>query len=208
MACNVAIAAMVKTPGLSPVKTRLAKDIGKGNALRVYHSLVSLTESVMLATELPCNWAVAEEEGLSHPLWQKLPTILQHGLSLGDRIFSIQEHLLATSPSFIVIGADTPSLAVSDILAAAIWLSESSTPRHVIGPACDGGFYLFGANYHVSAATWQSVTYSAATTASELLELLPKTADKLKLPERSDLDCNADLIAQQPLLPKSIYLSD
>ena len=40
-----ALAIFVKTPELSPVKTRLAKDIGKESAIRLYKSFVDIIEN-------------------------------------------------------------------------------------------------------------------------------------------------------------------
>jgi len=64
------IAIFVKTPGLSPIKTRLAAHVGIERALEIYRASIDCVRaSVDLAcsrVELSAYWAVAEPEGMAH----------------------------------------------------------------------------------------------------------------------------------------------
>ena len=97
---DVGIACFVKTPGLSPVKTRLAKSVGKEIAEALYlQSVDAIEETLSLAqTTLPAltaYWAVAERQASTEPLWSRLPRILQQGDGLGSRLHFIYSSLLA-----------------------------------------------------------------------------------------------------------------
>ena len=71
-----ALVVFVKTPGLSPVKTRLAKGIGSENAKTFFVKSVKAVESIahriLKNNDVDCHphWAVAENDGLSHELWK------------------------------------------------------------------------------------------------------------------------------------------
>ena len=62
------IAVFVKTPGLSPVKTRLAQEIGIEKAEKIYRLCCEWTKDALIRaqsiTPLQLFWAVAEEEGM------------------------------------------------------------------------------------------------------------------------------------------------
>ena len=70
---STAIAVFVKTPGLSPVKTRLAATIGTAAAEQFYtHCTEAIRETLETASktmDIVPFWAVGEEAGLSHPLF-------------------------------------------------------------------------------------------------------------------------------------------
>ena len=75
---NTAIAIFVKTPELSPVKTRLRQEVGKNVAQRFFDLATNAIEEVVLEVQRQSNgsvkgyWAVAEEAGLCSTRWQKL----------------------------------------------------------------------------------------------------------------------------------------
>ena len=81
---SLALATFVKTPGLSPIKTRLAQEVGKERALSFYNEGVARTKSLgdelceRFSENLTCYWAVAEAAGLSHPLWHDWDRVLQY----------------------------------------------------------------------------------------------------------------------------------
>ena len=66
-----ALAVFVKTPELSPVKTRLAASLGKAAAVAVYAECLGLSADMM--RELPADvkpfWAVGELVGLKSKRW-------------------------------------------------------------------------------------------------------------------------------------------
>ena len=73
-----ALAVFVKTPGLSPIKTRLAADIGEKKAAAVYEILLQNTAATMRrARRLGAEvfWAVGEKEGADDARWSEFPAM-------------------------------------------------------------------------------------------------------------------------------------
>ena len=71
---NIAIAIFVKTPGVSPLKTRLAKTIGKEKAEAFYQlslkCIIDTLENINIKNiAITPHWAIAEKECLNYPLW-------------------------------------------------------------------------------------------------------------------------------------------
>jgi len=195
---SCALAIFVKTPGYSPIKTRLARDIGDHLATEFYlKSVKAVEESVALAaSELPDLepiWAVAETSALSDPLWENFERVAQGTGNLGERLSSIYSALKLKFNSVILIGADSPQIQPSVFVDAAKLLLFSSKPQIVIGPAKDGGFFLFGSNAEYEKKFWTSIPYSSSETLSELLKKLPPENSLTTLPLRSDLDTKSDL---------------
>jgi len=88
MFMNGAIAVFVKTPGQSPVKTRLAASLGRENAelfhLTAARSVVSVTQQMKAKTDIKNYYAVAEQSALEHHYWQDLPCLWQGEGGLGS----------------------------------------------------------------------------------------------------------------------------
>lgn len=174
---STAIAVFVKTPGLSPVKTRLAASIGRAAAEQFYRLCTEvIQETLKTASEtmdiLP-YWAVGEEAGLSHSLWQGFEAIHTGEGGLGQRQHHIYQTLLAKYQKVILIGADSPQFSSRHINIA---IDALDSHRFALGPAADGGYYLFAGRAPIAKHIWTNVTYSAADTARQLLAKLPTTA--------------------------------
>ncbi|MDD2944110.1 MAG: glycosyltransferase [bacterium] len=197
---RVAIAIFVKTPGLSPLKTRLAADIGENNAISFYeHSLQIAEEAIVIAEQnsdfnFQPFWAVAEEQALHLDTWQSFARIYQGSGSLGERLSRIYSGLITKFRTVILIGADCPTISANVLLDAANQLCHHSDKKaFVLGPANDGGFYLFGGNKTIAESIWTSVTYSCDSTAAELTAQLTKHGEIHTLPTLSDVDTGEDL---------------
>ncbi|MFO7762352.1 MAG: DUF2064 domain-containing protein [Wenzhouxiangellaceae bacterium] len=188
---NPAIAIFVKTPGLSPVKTRLGASHGSG-AAEAWHRLASAcVQATAGATGLPTYWAVAEAEGMDHEMWQALPRLAQGEGGLGRRMATVHGELVRRHGAGILIGADLPQIETRHLHAAARWLIADE-PRHVMGPARDGGFWLFGANRSPAVKIWESVRYSRDDTAREFIKAVNAAAWEMLEP-LTDLDQAGDL---------------
>ena len=188
-----AIAIFVKTPGYSPLKTRLAESIGETLAEQFHQLSAKAVEAVVRAVALQKPvfpfWAVAEEAALSDPLWKQFPTISQGTGDLGTRLAYVNQSLSATYDYVIFLGADAPQLPVASLATAVEYLSViTDRPRFVIGPACDGGFYLFGSQICLTQEAWLNVPYSASNTAEKLREQIQGRGDILELPILTDVD--------------------
>ena len=191
---RVAVAAFVRTPGHSPGKTRLAAGIGTEGAAEFYRLALAITASVLeRAGELGLApyWAVAEAEGMDDARWQTLPRLWQGEGNLGARQDRVYRHLLKSHPAALLIGADCPLLNAADLLQARGSLSRG--PSFVLGPATDGGYYLFGGRIPVPSALWNGVEYSSPGTAGQLLAALRPLGAVELLPELPDVDTRADL---------------
>ncbi len=195
MVHSIGLAVMVKTPGLSPVKTRLAQDVGELSAIRIYIGLLDGVAKLMgdVKGEVSCYWAVAESEAQTSLFWRNFPRIVQQGDSLGERLAFVEAELWKMHRGVILIGADTPALSKSDISKTLAWMIQPGK-RHVLGPSRDGGFYLFAANYQLGFQAWNHVTYSTDSTLAELKALIPEDSSEFLLEERHDVDLIEDVI--------------
>lgn len=181
-----AVAVFVKTPSLSPVKTRLAGDIGKGGALTAYRQSVAAMRAVMTAIQQESGgkvqpfWAVAESAGVGK--WQDFPAMHTGEGDLGERLHKVYSKLQRQWRRVALIGSDCPQMPPQLVIDAL----AGSRGRAVIAPASDGGFCLFAAARRLPKAMWTGVAYSQSDTLSQLLAVLPLPA-KL-LPPMTDMD--------------------
>lgn len=187
-----AIASFVKTPGLSDIKTRLAKDVGKQRAEEIYLDMVNTTENVLLSLDdsLKPYWAVGEDSGLSKSLWNKFEALYTGEGTLGERLHNVYSILLAKHDYVILIGSDCPDISPDHINCAA---EISKDGRFVFGPTFDGGFYLFAGNKKVPKEVWTSVEYSKDDTMQKLSNKIEKLGDVLAIEALSDVDTVEDL---------------
>jgi len=197
---STAIAVFVKTPGLSPVKTRLAATIGTAAAEQFYvlctEAIRETLETASKTLDIVPFWAVGEEAGLSHPLWQGFEALYTGEGGLGERQHHIYQTLLAKYQRVILIGADSPQLSSRDLNNAIEALQSNSFS---LGPAVDGGYYLLAGRAAIARDIWTNVTYSAADTGEQLLGQLPsKTA---LLEPITDVDTIEDISALKHELP-------
>jgi rSAM/selenodomain-associated transferase 1 len=71
--------------------------------------------------------------------WLGLPTHLQHGADLGERLQNaVADH---SNARVVVIGTDAPDVDASVVASA---FSALDNHHLVLGPAYDGGYYLIG----------------------------------------------------------------
>ncbi len=184
-----AVAIFVKTPKYSPVKTRMAKDSSRDFAIKFHELAAECTAAEVKTFNAEGFWAVAEKEGLRE--WRGLKTIYQGKGGLGERLHKIYNDLIAEHSWVILLGADCPELQNKHLENAKALLE---TNDFVIGPASDGGFYLFGGRKRVPKSVWTSINYSVESTGEELAAALER--ENLKriayLEELVDVDTVAD----------------
>lgn len=174
---STAVAVFAKTIGLSPVKTRLAKGIGQYRAEEFYNLSVNAIEELLLTlqvksqTKIVPYWSLAEKNGALDTRWNKFESVWTGEGDLGKRMFNVHEKLLEKYDKVIIIGTDSPQLE-EEIILEAINNLNKEPEKCVIGPACDGGFYLFGCTNLVKEDIWTSVTYSKEDTLEQLLSKL------------------------------------
>ncbi len=171
---RVGIAIFVKTPGHSPLKTRLAVGIGRDAAQQFHLLAAGAVAAVARQAQrdmplLTTQWAVAETTALGDPAWASLPRIEQGEGDLGARMRHVTEHLLARFDAALLLGADTPQVTAADIVDGANALASH---QHVIGPSVDGGFWLLATRGGVPAAAWSATPWSRTDTATRFCDAL------------------------------------
>jgi len=193
---NGALAILVKTPGHSPVKTRLAAARGRLYAECWYRRAAATVAAVARAARaqygIHVYWGVAEPDALD--AWPGLPVLAQGDGDLGERMARVHAQLVARHGFGILLGADTPQLSVDLLGEAVAWLDHSA-PRLLIGPAGDGGFWLFGGNRAPPMSTWTAARYSTAETARDLQTAMQDCGAWHQLATLSDVDHADDLDA-------------
>jgi len=180
------VAIFVKTPQLSPVKTRLAASIGEEDALAFYHMSVNAVESSAARSNATPYWAVAERGGVGD--WAGVEAMFTGAGCLGTRQYHIYKMLLERHEKAILIGADAPQIT-PDLLNEAI--KRLNRDDYVFGPARDGGYYLFGGREDVPISIWDCVPWSAPNTMDVFRRALPHASSLL--PQLTDVDEQADL---------------
>lgn len=193
-----AIAVFVKTPGISPVKTRLASKLGQ-EAAEAFHlassrSVCSITQSLSQQADIKGYYAVAEESALKHSYWEDLPCLWQGEGGLGERMAHIYQTLLAEHDFVILVGADIPQMTAVELLAASAWLPHEEQARLVFAPSIDGGFWAFGGNCNIPQATWTDVIYSEVDTGAQFFNKIEKLGDIKTLSSLRDVDEVSDLL--------------
>lgn len=194
-----ALAAFAKTATLTPVKTRLAADIGRAAADDFYALSLAAVSAVIKEAYRQSRgdfipfWALAEKEALNNEQWQEFTPMWTGPGDLGQRLNSVYRHLHAQHEYVILIGTDSPQLEPG-LLLSAIETLRSQPQAAVIGPAVDGGFYLFAASTEIAEEIWTGVEYSRSDTLENLSTRLSKAEIDIELlPARSDVDTLSDL---------------
>lgn len=176
---KTAIAVFCKTPGLSPVKTRLGADIGTYYAEEFYKLSLSVIEEVLQQViknyisqqKVDVFWAVAEREAIAEKNKKAFRSIWTGEGSLGERIYQIQEKLFSSYDQVIILGSDSPQITPEYVINAVEELANSDY-EGVIGPCRDGGFVLFGSKKIIPETIWTEVEYSQEETLKQLISLL------------------------------------
>lgn len=194
---KTALAIFVKTPGVSPVKTRLANSIGKEAAESFFRACIKTVEKTALKVFSLSNgsiqpyWAVGEEECLSRNIWENLPRIYTGPGDLGSRLYKVYKTLLEKNNSVLLIGADSPQITAQLIISSNSLVLSGK--RFIIGPAADGGFYLFGGKYPISKNIWTRVNYSTRETMDHLVQNIRVLGEVTTLETLVDVDEVNDL---------------
>jgi rSAM/selenodomain-associated transferase 1 len=142
-----ALGIFVKAPRPGRVKTRLAVELGRRAATRLYRrmgrDIVAAAAGVADRTTV---WFAPRRGGAAVRRWLAglagLEFRAQTGRTLGDRLAAAFAREFATGARHVVIiGSDCPDLDARRLRAAFAALRRRDV---VLGPALDGGYYLIG----------------------------------------------------------------
>jgi len=201
-----AIAVFVKTPGLSPVKTRLAATLGQTTAedfhIAAAEAVVSVMQELTTLADVHCYYAVAEQVAIDHHHWQDQPCIWQGEGGLGERMAYIYQTLLQKHDYVILVGADIPQMTSLELLKSCNCLSLQHQAQFAFAPSEDGGFWLLGGNCHIPLNIWTDVIYSEANTGSQFLKEIQTLGDVKTLACLRDVDEVQDLPSLKEALLK------
>lgn len=189
---SIAIVIFAKTPGYSKFKTRLARTIGDEATSDFYKSSIEATKSFVdvVKNKIPNVEgfiAVAETEAISDNFWRGQSVIDQGVGTLGDRQFNVYNQLLDRFSAVFFLGADSPHLD-GEKLAEEISKFTKGANKFLLGPASDGGYYIFGGKTPVSLDIWNSVTYSSDDTCTQFKSKLLTLGNVLQIDESFDVD--------------------
>lgn len=181
-------------PGVS--KTRLARTAGCAQAARIARRLQAHTLHVARRTVgTRCVLWVSPKSALTLALPGVWPAVagmkrsLQGAGDLGARLTGA----FRASPNghVVVVGTDCPDLAPRHIKAAFDALKSHEV---VVGPAEDGGFWLFGCRKRQGwRSPFASVRWSSQYALADVLAALPATCRIAQLETLADIDDAADL---------------
>jgi uncharacterized protein len=159
----------LKAPRLGSVKTRLAREVGSAEAVRIYRLLV---ERQM--TAIPAEWRTEirfspDDAGTEMRVWlgDRFTYRPQGEGDLGARLArGFEDAFRHGAGRVIAIGGDCPELDAETLVGAAGHLDANDL---VLGPARDGGYYLIGlrrpAPRIFAGIPWSTAAVLAATLA-------------------------------------------
>lgn len=188
-----------RCPEPGRVKTRLARVVGDEPAAALYAAFVTDLRARFAASRFAVRWAVAPPDTgfaarFAIPAGE---TFVQHGDELGARMHAAFARLRDEGfARCVLIGSDMPQLALATVERAFAALDAADL---VLGPACDGGYYLIAARRPLDVFTgirWGTGTVLAATRARAAEPHLTVAL----LDEDFDVDEIADLERLEALL--------
>jgi len=197
-----ALAIFCKTPERGFVKTRLAASVGDQKALEIYLDLLKITDQetkpfsssrhLFLVSALEDSVekmrSTLQQQGLF--IDPKINFAIQQGEDLGQRMFAAFKNLFKNHRSVVLIGCDLPDLTSALISKAFDALQSNDL---VIGPSCDGGYYLIGLKKEMP-DLFKEISWSSEKVLKQTLERAERLSLKVQLLEKlRDIDTVDDL---------------
>ncbi|HEX2059674.1 MAG TPA: TIGR04282 family arsenosugar biosynthesis glycosyltransferase [Thermoanaerobaculia bacterium] len=189
-----------RLPEPGRVKTRLAAEIGEERALAVYEAMLrDVVAGVGVSTpetEIEFLWPPTRAAGGAalRRAFAHHAVAMQTGATLGDRLsmaFS-ERFFFHRTQKIIAVGVDDPLLP-RELIDHAFALLDSC--EYVVGPAEDGGYYLFGCRaLSFDPSVFHDIDWGTATVLdTTLARIAAMNRTFALLPRRFDIDTAADL---------------
>ena len=178
-----------RAPEYGSVKTRLAADIGKQEALDFYTATLTVLLKNMHDKRWDLTVSTATASATNHAFFKNHHTLVQPEGDLGHRMAKVLDHFLG-SPR-VIIGSDIPAIRPAHIKRAFEALLDHDV---VFGPASDGGFWLVGcsadfiADSSADNAFMKNVAWSTDHTLADTLATLPVDCRVATLSTLEDVD--------------------
>ena len=183
-----------RAPQAGRVKRRLAQEIGTMAAARFYRATLE-RQIVRLARD--SRWTlwlfVTPDDALIHPAWRRVPATRRKPQGLGDLGLRMKVPFLVLPPGPVVlVGSDIPGLEPRHLARAFRLLGQHDL---VLGPASDGGFWLFGARRSrpLPRALFAQARWSTAHALADTLATIPPTHSVALADTLDDIDDARDL---------------
>ncbi len=197
-----ALAIFCKTPEKGFVKTRLAASVGDQKALEIYLDLLNITDeetrsfssSLYLFVTSSIEDSVEKMQSIlqQQDLFTdpKTKFVIQQGEDLGQKMSAAFKKLFKNHQSVVLIGCDLPDLTSALISKAFDALQSNDV---VIGPSCDGGYYLIGLNKETP-DLFKEISWSTEKVLNQTLEKAERLSLKVQLLDQlRDIDTLEDL---------------
>lgn len=182
------------------MKTRLAAAIGSERALALYEAMLrDVTTAIgpsSAETEIEFLWApTPEANGATlRAAFGSYATAMQTGADLTDRLSMAfaERFFFHRTRKIIAIGVDDPAIT-RELIDHAFALLDSC--EYVIGPADDGGYYLFGCRaLSFNPEVFQNIAWGSSSVFAATKERIATLGCTVAvLPHRYDIDTLADL---------------
>ncbi len=190
---------LARWPAPGRCKRRLASSLGAEAAARVQARLTGHTLAVarQLARQLGIELVLAVD-GLAPRAARRLGgqlgvgrIVLQGGGGLGVRMQrQFQRAATERARRVVLIGSDLPQLERADLASAFAALDHQQA---VLGPACDGGYWLIGLR-RPEPALMEGIAWGSEQVLEQTLAALARRGlEPALLPWRRDLDRGEDL---------------
>lgn len=184
-----AIVVFTKTLGVSPVKSRLAKDVGTACADEFFElSLKAIEESVeQICVDLNRQghsfmpiWSVAENKALKNERWSEWKVQAQTPdegkYELGERLNYVYSQLESLYDVIFFIGVDSPQIT-SEHFSQALMKLKKPECQFAIGPSDNGGYYLFAGGGEIPESVWLETPYGVSITCEEFIHRLSPSGE-------------------------------
>ena len=176
-----------KAPVLGRCKTRLG--LPPKDASELHQLFVEATVRGSRGSWTQMLWS----DQATHPFFESfsIPIRAQEGASLGHRLSHAFRSLFDEFERLVVIGTDAPTLPQSFINEA---FEALKTHDSVIGPSCDGGYYLLGLREPLESVFDETIAWGTETVFVQTLAALRAAARSIHiLPFWFDVDRPQDL---------------
>lgn len=185
---------MARCPRFGHGKTRLAREVGRAEALRINRAMQSRTLRIACDPRWRTVLAVTPDRAISRALpgvWPRtIERVAQGGGDLGDRMAWAMDRVRGI---VAIVGTDCPAMTRADIAAAFAALRHAPV---AIGPAKDGGFWILAARRaRIVTGAFAGVRWSGPHAMADLLANISVRAAKLRT--LADVDTLADWRAVQ-----------